>query len=194
MGFFTEHLDLATQERAITTWARAHKRRLVVIARDSLEGENVETFVGLAEAMAHVRDGRARGVVVARLDRLAPGVIFQEQIIADVRRLRADVYSATAAEEPELATPPADPTRALVRAVIASAGEYEGVMRTLRARYRMARDTADDDREGAALARIEEMSEHGESLRDVRRAVFGSARSHEGFRRLVDRFTGDRDE
>jgi DNA invertase Pin-like site-specific DNA recombinase len=186
-----EHgLGLDVQEAAIRKWARAGGHRVVAWYRDEGEsGSNgLETRVALAEALATIREQKAAGVVVYRLDRLARDLVLQEQLLAEVRRMGGDVFSTSAAEASVLADDPADPSRKLIRQVLGAVAEYERAMIVLRMRsgrsrkretgyagdgppplgYRAeGRQLVRDDEEQVTLARIAALRASGASLRAI---------------------------
>jgi len=68
------------------------------------------------------------------VDRLARDLVLQEQLLADVRRHGADVFSTSAAEASYLTDDPDDPSRKLIRQVLGAVNEYERAMIALRLR------------------------------------------------------------
>jgi DNA invertase Pin-like site-specific DNA recombinase len=183
-------LGLDIQERAIRAWAKERKYRLVGIERDEgVSGSNgLADRVGLADALEALRDGKGQGLVVYRLDRLARDLIVQEQVLAEVRRLGADVFSTAQSETGYLADDPDDPSRKLIRQVLGAVAEYERSMIALRmrsGRRRKAerggfaygspplgyaakdRKLVADPEEQRAIARIRELHEQGASLRAI---------------------------
>lgn len=213
-----EGLGLDVQEQAIRRWAKAEGHRLVLWARDEgVSGSNgIETRRGLHDALEALRTRQADGLVVARLDRLARDLILQEQLLADVRRYGADVYSTSAAEAGYLADDPDDPSRRLIRQVLGAVSEYERSMIALRLRagrrrkaelggfaygspafgYRAEnRSLAAHEDQQKALARIRELHEAGRSLREIAQTLTAeghkpkrSDRWHpESLRRIVAR-------
>src|SRR5688572_17751562 len=102
------------QRQAIRAWATAHAHTIPRAAWFADEGESgsneLETRVGLADALTAVRDGRVSGIVVMRLDRLARDMVLQEQLLAEVRRVGGDVFSTSAAEADFLVDDPEDPS------------------------------------------------------------------------------------
>ncbi len=83
-----EFLDREAQAASITQWARDHGHRIVDVFYD--EGfdasSDLETRVGLGDALQLIRDRHVQGMVVARLDRLALSVILQEELLAEIDR------------------------------------------------------------------------------------------------------------
>lgn len=125
---------LAVQETAVRDWAKEHGHRLVLVARDEgvSGGNHLSARLGLLAGLRALSDHRAEGLVVYRLDRLARDLIVQEQLLAEVRRLGARVYSTAASEDAYLADDPGDPSRKLIRQVLGAVSEYERAMITLR--------------------------------------------------------------
>jgi DNA invertase Pin-like site-specific DNA recombinase len=193
-------LGLELQEAGIKQWAKANGHRIVSWTRDEgVSGSNgLETRVGLAEALAAIRDKRAAGVVVLRLDRLARDLVLQEQLLAEVRRMGGEVFSTSAGEAAFLVDDPDDPSRALIRQILGAVAQYERAMIRLRLRSGRARKSenggyafgppplgyraegrelvADVD-EQAVVARIRELRAESRSLREIAAAL-----TAEGFR------------
>jgi DNA invertase Pin-like site-specific DNA recombinase len=185
-----EGLGLEVQEQAIRAWAKDAGQRIVSWHRDAgVSGSNgLDTRQALPEALAAVRGRQAAGVVVYRLDRLARDLILQETLLAEIRRIGADVFSTSAAEAGYLADDPDDPSRRLIRQVLGAVSEYERSMIALRLRsgrrlkaerggfaygsppygWRAeGRELVEDPTEQAALARIRELRAGGASLRQI---------------------------
>lgn len=131
-----EGLGLEVQEQAIRAWAREHRHRVVLWARDEgVSGSNgFDSRTGLADALEALRSHQSGGPVVYRLDRLARDLVLQEQLLADIRRIGGDVYSTSSAEASYLTDDPEDPSRKLIRQVLGAVNEYERAMIALRLR------------------------------------------------------------
>src|SRR5207244_2593385 len=91
-----------------------------------------------------VRDGRVRGLVVYRLDRLARDLVLQEQLLSEVWRMHGVVCSTSPSEDAYLAPDDAgdDPSRALIRQILGAVAQYERGMIRLRLRQGKARKVA----------------------------------------------------
>jgi DNA invertase Pin-like site-specific DNA recombinase len=179
---------LDVQEKALRTWARDNGHRLVRIYREEGVSGKLEDRPALADALRAVKDRQGDGLVVPKLDRLARDLVVQEQLIAEVWRMGAAVFSAVASEADYLVDDPADPSRKLIRQVLGAVSEYERAMIALRLRTGRAHKAAAggyaygspafgqraadktlvaDDREQAALARMAELHAGGAALRTI---------------------------
>ena len=129
-------LGLEVQRQGIKGWAKTAGHRVVEWTSDEgVSGSNgLEDRLGLAEALEHLRLGAADGLVVYRLDRLARDLVLQEQLVAEIWRLGAQVFSASLAEVAFLIDDPDDPSRKLIRQVLGAVAEYERSMIKLRLR------------------------------------------------------------
>jgi DNA invertase Pin-like site-specific DNA recombinase len=146
----------------------------------------------LPDAVAEVRDGRAAGIVVYRLDRLARDLILQETLLAEIAGLGGRVYSTFAGEQEVVEDDPDDPSRRLIRQVLGAVSEYERSLIRLRLRngrrrkaerggyaygspplgWRTeARELVPEAAEQAALARIRELRGEGASVRAIAAAL-----------------------
>jgi DNA invertase Pin-like site-specific DNA recombinase len=174
-------LGLDVQETAITKWAGTNGHSIVGTFTDAgLSGSNgIDTRTGLADALAALKEGRAGGLVVYRLDRLARDLILQEQLLAELRRGGWAVY---------LEDDPGDPSRKLIRQVLGAVAEYERSMIALRLRSGRSRkaeaggfaygappfgyraehgELVPVTEEQATLARIRQLHNDGKSLRFI---------------------------
>jgi DNA invertase Pin-like site-specific DNA recombinase len=135
---------LDVQADAIRSWAKREGFVLATNLTDSgVSGSNgLDTRVALPEALAEIRVGRASGLVVYRLDRLARDLVLQETLLAEVRRMGADVYSTAGGEAAYLADDPDDPSRRLIRQILGAVSEYERSMISLRLRSGRRRKSA----------------------------------------------------
>ncbi|MDX6225493.1 MAG: hypothetical protein QOE64_1869 [Frankiales bacterium] len=186
-----EHgLGLDVQRQAIKKWAKSAGHKIVTETADKgMSGTNgLAHRAGLAEALDALRRHDADGLVVYRLDRLARDLVLQEQLLAEVRRLGAEVYTTSAAESGYLSDDPHDPSRRLIRQVLGAVSEYERGMIRLRlaaGRKRKAelggfaygsppfgyraegKALVQDEIEYPALLRIHELRREGGSLRSI---------------------------
>jgi DNA invertase Pin-like site-specific DNA recombinase len=115
---------LDVQEKAIRDFCKAEGMRLVGVFRDEGQsGSNgLECRVGLAEALATLKDHKGAQLVVYRLDRLARDLILQETL---VERLRNEGTPVRSASEPDLDTDTDDPTKTLIRQIVGAVSQYE---------------------------------------------------------------------
>jgi DNA invertase Pin-like site-specific DNA recombinase len=189
-----EGLGLDVQTATIKKWARDHGHTITATYTDAgVSGSNgLETRVGLADALAALKDGHAAGLVVYRLDRLARDLIIQEQILADLRRGGWAAFSTSESEAQYLTDDPADPSRKLIRQVLGAVSEYERSMISLRLRAGRAKkadhggfaygappygyqaidgDLVPYPAEQATLTRIRELRDAGDSYRHIAAAL-----------------------
>lgn len=122
---------LEVQRRAVRAWCRAEGHRLVDLVADAGVSGTLADRPALAEALVLLREGKAQGLVVHRLDRLARDLVVQEQLLAEVWRMGATVSSTAAGEDAYLRDDPGDPSRRLIRqvptaGVIGAVSDYEG--------------------------------------------------------------------
>jgi DNA invertase Pin-like site-specific DNA recombinase len=187
-----EGLGLEVQERGLKAWARAEGHKLVALARDEgVSGSNgVESRVGLHEALAMISDGRADGVVVYRLDRLARSLSIQEGILARVWKDKGRVFACDAGEV--LEDDPDDPMRTAMRQMMGVFAQLERGMIATRMRagrrlkaekggfaygsppYGMRAENGElvpDEDEQRVIARIRELNADGASLREIARTL-----------------------
>jgi DNA invertase Pin-like site-specific DNA recombinase len=121
-------LGLAVQEKSVRRWAREHGHRLVRIVRD--EGVSgalpAEERPGLAEALLLIANGKAAGLVVARLDRLARELTVQEAALAQVWRHGGSVFASDSGEVAR--DDPDDPMRTAMRQMMGVFSQLERAM------------------------------------------------------------------
>jgi DNA invertase Pin-like site-specific DNA recombinase len=183
-------LGLDLQKAALRAWCKAKGHRLISILSDEgISGaKELEDRPGLADALDMIRRGKAQGIVVARLDRLARDLIVQETILAEVRRIGGEVFSTSPAEASYLTDDPDDPSRKLIRQVLGAVSEYERSMVTLRLRNGRRRkaqmggyasgapafgfeardgDLIESQDEQRTIQRITELRDAGASLRGI---------------------------
>jgi DNA invertase Pin-like site-specific DNA recombinase len=185
-----EGLGLEVQEQAIRSWAKGEGHRVVLWCSDEgVSGSNgLEDRVALSDALQALRDRRAVGLLVYRLDRLARDLMIQEQLLAEIRRMNAKVFSTSKGEDAYLVDDPDDPSRRFIRQVLGAVSEYERAMISLRLRSGRRRKAATggfaygsppmgfraegrelvpDEGERAAVAKIVALRSEGRSLRAI---------------------------
>ncbi|MCA1833428.1 MAG: recombinase family protein [Actinomycetota bacterium] len=173
-----EFLDFDAQKEAIDHWAGRNRDHIVRMVSDegAAASASLSGRAGLGGALHDVATGIANTLVVARLDRLAPDVITQELIAAEVRRTGGEIHCAHPNEERALVDA-TDARRQIARAVIAAVPEFKTALRDLSVRNRVGKQPLDDDSEHAAMAVIEQLAERGVSPREISFQL-----SAEGFR------------
>ncbi len=183
---------LGVQEQAVRDCAKRLGHRLVALYTDEgLSGtKEAVDRPGLARALDDIANGRADGLLVPRLDRLARSLSVQEAALAHVWRHGGRVFSCDSGEVME--DSPDDPMRTAMRQMMGVFSQLERSMITarMRAGRRMKaeaggyafggpplgfraqdRSLVPDAQEQATLARIKELRAEGKSLRAIAAAL-----------------------
>ena len=129
---------LDRQERTVRDYARRHRLAVVEMFTDSgVSGtKELDHREGLSALLARVRHGDVRIVPVERADRLARDLMVSEVIL---RRLADHGVQVIAADSgTDLTAADGDPTRRLVRQLLAAVAEFDRAMTV--AKLRAARD------------------------------------------------------
>lgn len=119
---------LDVQRSTIRKWAKRNGHRIVSWhADEGLSGaKSAEERPGLGDALRDLRDRKASGLVVVRLDRLARSVTIQEAVLAEAwRRDDARVFEVTGEV---MRDDPDDPYRTAMREM---AGVFAGLERRM---------------------------------------------------------------
>jgi DNA invertase Pin-like site-specific DNA recombinase len=116
---------LDVQERAIRRWAEAQGHRLVGLHTDAGVSGAIDATnrFGLSAALLAVTGQEAKGIVVARLDRLARALTVQEAALAVIWRAGGQVFTADSGEV--LKDDPDDPMRTALRQVVGVFAELD---------------------------------------------------------------------
>lgn len=124
---------IAIQHDIMSKWARDNGHHITRF-RDETEsgGEGLDTRTGLANCIADIAEGLTKGIVVARLDRLARDLILQETIISELSRYGGSVFSCQAGEDAFLRDDDQDASRKLIRQILGAVAEYERAVIRLR--------------------------------------------------------------
>lgn len=181
---------LAVQEAECRAWAKDNGYRVVRVHADEGVSGTLDAPLrpGLLAALVDVREHRAAGVLVQRVDRLARDLVAQEAFLAEIRKAGGAVLSTSAAERDLLTEDPGDPTRVLVRQFLGALSQYEAAITRMRLaagrerkrqaggyvggrpslglRAEAGRLVA-DAREQSAVVRMLELRRAGYSLREV---------------------------
>lgn len=150
---------------AIGAWSREHRHNLIRTYSDGGDtaSSDLETRLGLGDALQAIRDNRAEGIVVARLDRLALSVILQEELLSEIECRGAVLFSAWPGEECETTGDARDPTRLFAREVIREVPAFRAAMRDLWVRQRLRHSPLPEERAETVrvLTRAEELIARG---------------------------------
>jgi DNA invertase Pin-like site-specific DNA recombinase len=176
-----------SEDEAVQAWAAKKRHRIVAVFQDE-RAAGLGRRAGLAAAMAALGQDAVVGMVVSSLESLDEDLIVQEQVLAEIRKLGARVYSLNPDDGTELRRVPADPSRQTVRKVLQTAARNDRHIAALRSAARTTNGprkggsppfgyrTEDgqlvlDPDEQAALARILELRDEGATLRETARAL-----------------------
>jgi DNA invertase Pin-like site-specific DNA recombinase len=134
-----EHgLGLDVQRKAISAWARSCGHKIALWTSDhGVSGSNgLDKREGLLDALTTLREHRAFGLAVYRLDRLARDLVLQETLLREIAALGCRVHSTAASEDAYLDPDGEadDPSRALIRQILGAVAAYERSMIRLRMR------------------------------------------------------------
>lgn len=192
-------LGLDVQRQRIKQWAKAQGHQIVAVHEDAgvSASNGLADRVGLADALDLVGQGKAQGIVVARLDRLARDYLVQEFTLREVHRLGGEVFSTEEQEAGILNDDPDVPSRKFIRTILGGLGDYERELIALRLRSGRRRkherggyaygappygyrsedgDLVPVDDEQATIARIRELHSTGHSLRSIAAVLSAESR------------------
>jgi len=129
-----EGYGLDVQTKAVKAWARDHGHRVACIYSDEgLSGtRDVADRPGLRDALKALQAGRAEGLVIPRLDRLARSLSVQEAALALAWRSGGRVFSCDSGEV--MCDDPDDPMRTAMRQMMGVFSQLERSMLTARMR------------------------------------------------------------
>jgi DNA invertase Pin-like site-specific DNA recombinase len=113
------------QREAIRRYAKAGGIEVIEEYRDEgVSGtKDLDDRDGLSDLMARIRSNGVRVVLVERADRLARDLMVSEIILAEFRRLCVQVVAADSGTD--LSVGDDDPTRKLVRQILAAISEFD---------------------------------------------------------------------
>jgi DNA invertase Pin-like site-specific DNA recombinase len=131
------------QREAIRRYAKAGGIEVIEEYRDEgVSGtKDLDDRDGLSDLMARIRSNGVRVVLVERADRLARDLMVSEIILTEFRRLCVQVVAADSGTD--LSVGDGDPTRKLVRQILAAISEFDrsvlvSKLRAARVRKRLA--------------------------------------------------------
>lgn len=117
------------QRKAIRQWANTHGHKVIAWQEDTISGASeLHDRAGWREAAALVKSGKAQGVVVARLDRLARDVMVQEYLLRNLIEFGGTLLSTRENENEMIGGESKDPSRKLVRTILGAICEYDREM------------------------------------------------------------------
>lgn len=116
------------QSEKIRRWINENGHRLIALCQDvrtpghPVGREGLQSIVGIASA------GQVDAVVVPSLATLSPDKVSQEVIVWELRSHGVSMLSAETGDLDQLADPPADNLRMLVRDVLAKAARFDSIL------------------------------------------------------------------
>jgi DNA invertase Pin-like site-specific DNA recombinase len=178
---------LDDQRQAMKAWATKRRHRIIASFEED-EGSDLQQRHALVSTIAMLGEPGIDGVVVSQLASLDEDLVAQEQLLAEIRKLGAKVYSLNPDEAAELRRTPADSSRQVVREVLQAAAENEPSLATIRSAartgaggrqggsppfgYRIANgQLVPDPDEQNTLARISQLRSRGATLREIARTL-----------------------
>jgi DNA invertase Pin-like site-specific DNA recombinase len=121
------------QRGEIRDWASRHGHRIIAWHTDVIGGASeLDSRDGWLMAAEAVKSGKAEGVVVARIDRLARDVMVQEYLLRNLSQFGGVVLSARDSETEMLTGEANDPSRKLIRTILGAVSEYDREMTVTR--------------------------------------------------------------
>jgi DNA invertase Pin-like site-specific DNA recombinase len=170
------------QREAIQKYADAHGIEIVQEYRDEGVSGTKDSLdrPALTDLMTALLSDGVRLVVVERADRLARDLIISELILKEMSKAGVSVVDASGTD---LSAADDDPTKKLIRQVLAAVAEYEKtalVMKLRAARQRLKKTGVRVEgrkpfghhpNERPVVARIKKLREEGKSLREIARVL-----------------------
>ena len=126
-----DHDGPIRQRAAIEAFCKAHGIELAGFYEESHTGSDLDGRVEFHKMREAMLENGVRLVVVEKIDRLARSVMIQETILADFKKHGIELRSATPGEDDLCGE---DPTRVLIRQILAAFFEYERKMIELKTR------------------------------------------------------------
>lgn len=178
---------LDDQRQAVRAWATKRRHQVLATFEDD-HGTDLQERPALISAVSVLGEGGIDGIVVCQLASLDEDLVAQEQLLAEIHKLGAKVYSLNAHEAAELRRTPADSSRQVVREVLQAAADNEPSLAAIRSAARSGSggrqggsppfgyrvdsgQLVPDADEQAALVRISQLRSEGATLREIARAL-----------------------
>jgi DNA invertase Pin-like site-specific DNA recombinase len=173
------------QREAVTAWARRRRHHVAAfVEEDQVRSSDLGQRPALAAAIAALGDDGIDGLVVSALSDLSDDLVVQEQLLAEIRRVGAKVYSVEPDDAEHLRTVSSDSSRNLVRHVLRTTAENEPAILAIRSSVSASAGGAppygyrfEDGQltavpaEQAVLARIAELRSAGATFREIARTL-----------------------
>lgn len=177
------HDQAGHQREAVLSWARKRRHEVAAFVEED-EPVGLDRRQGLAVAVAELGDDGIDGLVVTSLTSLSEDLVAQEQLLAEIRRTGARVYSLDPGDAEHLRNDSPDPSRTLIRQVLQKAAENEPAIIAIRSAARATNGGSPpygyrvedgqlvaNPAEQAVLVRIAELRLQGATFREIARAL-----------------------
>jgi DNA invertase Pin-like site-specific DNA recombinase len=177
------HDQAGYRRDAVLAWARRRRHQVAAFVEED-EPAALKGRQGLAAAVAGLSDDGIDGLVVTSLTSLSEDLVAQEQLLAEILRTGAKVYSLDPDDAEHLRSESADPSRNLVRQVLQKAVENEATIIAIRSAARATNGGSPpygyrvedgqlvaNPAEQAVLVRIAELRAQGSTFRQIARAL-----------------------
>lgn len=179
---------LDAQEKDCRRWAKKHGHKVVKVCTDgAVSGKSTDDErAGLTEALAHLADGTADGLLAPTLDRVARELTVQEAALSVIWAYGSRAFTVDHGEH--LADDEDDPMRTFVRHVMGAAAQLERglIVKRLKSGRRtkaerggyahgapaygqkaVDKELTLDEEEAAVLAKMREWQAEGVSIRGI---------------------------
>jgi DNA invertase Pin-like site-specific DNA recombinase len=177
------HHQAGDQREAVLAWARRLRHHVAAVVEEEAPA-GPDRRQGLAAAVAGLSDEGIDGLVITSLTSLSEDLVAQEQLLAEIRRTGAKVYSLDRRDAQHLRGQSSDPSRNLVRQVLQKAAVNEPTIIAIRTAARATNGGSPpfgyrvedgqlvaNPAEQAVLIRIAELRSQGATFRDIARTL-----------------------
>lgn len=134
---------LWAQEQALTQWAQAHGKTLIWLEDEGYSAGKMDNRPGLQKALDLVRDGKAGGIVVSKLDRLSRSMLDFCLLMDESQRAGFDIIAL------DFGLDTSTPSGKLMVGILALFAQFERDMIKMRTRDGLAAKRAQGVRLGA---------------------------------------------
>ena len=116
------------QSEQIRRWVNENGHRLIALCQDVRTPGHAVGRDGLQSIVGIISAGHVDAVVVPSLTTFSPDKVSQEVVMDGLRQYGIAVLSADKADIPNLADPPSDNARLVIRDVLAKAARFDKIL------------------------------------------------------------------